>query len=40
MNRFEDRVHTERRGQGELSPDRFGDLWIETQAAMLGDAVS
>lgn len=39
MNRFEDAVHTERRRQGELSPDRFGELWIETQAAMLGDAV-
>lgn len=40
MNRFEDRVHTERRTAGELSPDRFGDLWIETQSAMLGDSVT
>lgn len=39
MNRFEDRVHTERRGEGELSVDRFGDLWLETQRAMLGDSV-
>ncbi|HEX6311027.1 MAG TPA: M3 family oligoendopeptidase [Acidimicrobiia bacterium] len=39
MNRFEDRVHTERRERGELSVDRFGELWIETQNAMLGDAV-
>jgi len=39
MNRFEDAVHTERRARGELSPDRFGELWIETQASMLGDAV-
>jgi len=39
MNRFEDRVHTERRGEGELSVDRFGDLWVETQRAMLGDSV-
>jgi oligoendopeptidase F len=39
MNRFEDRVHTERRGKGELSVERFGELWIETQHAMLGDAV-
>ncbi len=39
MNRFEDRVHTERREQGELSVERFGDFWIETQAAMLGDSV-
>jgi oligoendopeptidase F len=39
MNRFEDRVHTERREQGELSVERFGELWAETQAPMLGDAV-
>lgn len=39
MNRFEDAVHTERREVGELSADRFGDLWISTQAAMLGDSV-
>jgi oligoendopeptidase F len=39
MNRFEDAVHTARRTEGELSVDRFGDLWIGTQAEMLGDAV-
>jgi len=39
MNRFEDRVHTERRGEGELSVDRLGDLWLETQKDMLGDSV-
>ncbi|HSO96907.1 MAG TPA: M3 family oligoendopeptidase [Acidimicrobiia bacterium] len=39
MNRFEDRVHHERREQGELSVDRFGEHWIDTQADMLGDAV-
>jgi oligoendopeptidase F len=39
MNRFEDRVHRERREQGELSVDRFGELWAETQTAMLGDTV-
>jgi oligoendopeptidase F len=39
MNRFEDRVHTERREQGELSVDRFGECWVETQADMLGAAV-
>jgi oligoendopeptidase F len=39
MNRFEDAAHTARRAEGELSPDRLGDLWVETQAAMLGDAV-
>ena len=39
MNRFEDAVHTERRGAGELSVERFGDLWADTQTSMLGDAV-
>jgi oligoendopeptidase F len=39
MNRFEDRVHTERREQGELSVGRFGELWAETQADLLGDTV-
>ena len=39
MNRFEDRVHTERREVGELSVDRFGELWQETQAELLGDTV-
>ncbi len=39
MNRFEDRVHTERREVGELSVDRFGELWYETQTEMLGDPV-
>jgi oligoendopeptidase F len=39
MNRFEDRVHHERRESGELSVDRFGELWRDTQAAMLGDVV-
>src|SRR6266545_2759929 len=39
MNRFEDAVHTERRTRGELSIDRFGELWVDTQTEMLGDAV-
>lgn len=39
MNRFEDRVHAARRDEGELSVDRFGDIWVETQSEMLGDAV-
>jgi oligoendopeptidase F len=39
MNRFEDAVHTERREVGELSVERFGELWGESQTAMLGDAV-
>ena len=39
MNRFEDAVHTARRTEGELAGDRFSELWIETQNAMLGDSV-
>ncbi len=39
MNRFEDRTHTARREEGELSVERIGDLWAETQAEMLGDTV-
>jgi len=39
MNRFEHGVHTARREEGELSVDRFGDLWAESQEAMLGDSV-
>jgi len=39
MNRFEDLVHTERREQGELSVERFGELWAESQAEMFGDSV-
>jgi oligoendopeptidase F len=39
MNRFEHAVHTARREEGELSADRFGEAWLETQRAMLGDAV-
>jgi oligoendopeptidase F len=39
MNRFEDAVHTARRSEGELSVERIGDLWAETQQAMLGDSV-
>ena len=39
MNRFEHSVHTARRTEGELSVERFGDLWAESQHAMLGDSV-
>jgi len=39
MNRFEDAMHTARREEGELSVERFGELWAGTQTAMLGDAV-
>jgi oligoendopeptidase F len=39
MNRFEDSVHTTRREEGELSVERFAELWERSQAEMLGDAV-
>jgi oligoendopeptidase F len=39
MNGFEDSVHRARRSVGELSVERFGDLWVQSQAEMLGDAV-
>jgi oligoendopeptidase F len=40
MNRFEHAVHTERRGQGELAPERIGELWLEAQTTLFGDSVS
>lgn len=39
MNRFEDLVHTARREEGELSVERFGELWSSSQQEMLGDSV-
>jgi oligoendopeptidase F len=39
MNRFEELVHTERREQGELSVQRLGELWLDSQAEMLGESV-
>jgi oligoendopeptidase F len=39
MNRFEDLVHTARREEGELSVERFGELWSESQEELLGDSV-
>ncbi len=39
MNRFEDLAHTARREQGELSVERLGELWADSQAEMLGDSV-
>ena len=32
MNRFEDAMHTARREEGELSVERFGELWAASQA--------
>jgi len=39
MNRFEDRVHTLRREEGELSVERFAELWAQTQSDFFGDSV-
>ena len=36
MNRFEHLVHTARRDEGELSVDRFGELWADSQEELLG----
>lgn len=40
MNRFEHAVHTERREQGELSPERISELWLEAQNRLFADSVS
>ncbi|RDI73705.1 oligoendopeptidase, pepF/M3 family [Gaiella occulta] len=39
MNRFEHAVHTERRTQGEISSERFAELWLECQTELFGDSV-
>jgi oligoendopeptidase F len=39
MNRFEDLVHTSRREDGELSVERFAELWTQSQSDLFGDAV-
>jgi oligoendopeptidase F len=39
MNRFEELAHTARRTEGELSVDRIGELWGESQEELLGDSV-
>ena len=39
MNRFEDLVHVGRREEGELSVERFNELWSQSQEEMLGDSV-
>ncbi len=39
MNRFEDVVHSWRRDEGELSPEKFEELWLGTQRDMFADSV-
>jgi oligoendopeptidase F len=40
MNRFEHAMHTARREEGELTAERFSELWMEQQKALYGDSVS
>lgn len=40
MNRFEDAAHLARREEGELSAERLGNLWLDTQRPMFGDSVT
>lgn len=40
MNRFENAMHTARREEGELTTERFSELWVEQQKALYGDSVS
>ncbi|PSQ69137.1 MAG: oligoendopeptidase F [Bacteroidetes bacterium QH_2_67_10] len=40
MNRFEEKIHTARRSEGELPPERFSALWMETQEAMFDGSVT
>jgi oligoendopeptidase F len=39
MNRFEHAVHTTRRDEGELSTDKFEELWLASQQQLFGDSV-
>jgi oligoendopeptidase F len=39
MNRFEHGMHTARRDEGELSSERFSQIWMQTQQAMFKDSV-
>jgi len=40
MNRFEARIDTDRRENGELQPDQFASHWMETQRDMFGGSVT
>ncbi len=40
MNRFEERIHGQRRSQGELTTQQLSDLWMETQRAMFSRSVT
>jgi oligoendopeptidase F len=40
MNRFEDAIHTARRGEGELATERLTELWLTTQRDMFLNSVT
>ena len=40
FHRFETEVHTARRTEGELSPDRLNGIWTKTQSEALGPSVT
>ncbi len=40
MNRFEDGIHIARREEGELTTERFNEIWLETQRAMFDGSVT
>lgn len=40
MNRFESRMHTTRREEGELTTEAFSEHWMETQRAMFEGSVT
>jgi len=40
MNRFEDKIHTTRREQGELTTEQFSELWYATQKDLYGDSIN
>ena len=40
MHRFEERIHTARRDEGELATDRLSQLWMETQEEMFQGSVT
>jgi oligoendopeptidase F len=40
MNQFEEKIHTHRREQGELSIDQFSQYWLETQNEMFQVSVT
>jgi oligoendopeptidase F len=39
LTRFEQRLHEARRSQGELPPERIGDLWVEANQLMFNGSV-